>query len=689
MTTQTQKIADFKPFSDQINNRFNAIQKDANVFISVLTGDALYDVYLASFPEGTNPIFRERTEHDCSNCKNFIRNFGGVISINTSDLSISTIWDGKHDYPYDVVSQKMREAIIAAGPDTIFRTFQATFSQQRSTTLNSETMQTASYHHFYGSALPKFVTRDDSQVGEYNTGRQVLTDSFQRLNLSAVSTVLDLINENQLYRGTEHKAKVEAYKTALTKYNLLDDQLKRVFIALNATNPSVARFKNSVIGTLVEDIASGVELERAVRSFETKVAPQNYQRTSQIVSQKMVDSALETINGLGLSIERRMANLRDVSINNVLWSSGEAQPMMKDGLAGLLAGSITTTPVKVDEKNATDIKIDDFINGILPTARGLRLLVAPDLANNFMTLTTAVHEDAGRLFKWDNNFAWAYSGGTTDMISERVKAAGGNINAALRFSLSWFNYDDLDLHVTFTGVGRNAMRETIYFRHRGATTHGLNGGLDVDMNAGGGTTRTPVENIAFTTIVPGTYEVKVNNYSKREQVNTGFTLQVADTMGSTDYTREASPANGSSTICLTATVDAAGNVTYSDINQSMKQRGQTVTGKKWGLDFGQFAEVQAVMLSPNHWDGQNVGNKHTFFSLKDARADEALRGIFNEYLNNDLAPHRKVFDLIGEKTKPPIADDQLSGIGISSTLQKAVIAEVTTANSRRLFKIVF
>lgn len=51
----------------------------------------------------------------------------------------------------------------------------------------------------------------------------------------------------------------------------------------------------------------------------------------------------------------------------------------------------------------------------------------------------------------DNNFSWAYTGGITDSIKERVKQAGGNVDGELRISLSWFNFDDLDLHVIEPG----------------------------------------------------------------------------------------------------------------------------------------------------------------------------------------------------------------------------------------------
>lgn len=36
-------------------------------------------------PAGTNPIFRERTEHDCSCCRNFVKNLGNVVAKSIHD----------------------------------------------------------------------------------------------------------------------------------------------------------------------------------------------------------------------------------------------------------------------------------------------------------------------------------------------------------------------------------------------------------------------------------------------------------------------------------------------------------------------------------------------------------------------------------------------------------------------------
>ena len=72
-------MSEFKPFASLVHSKFVELSKQ-ELYVTV-DGDLLWEKYLQSFPEGTNPIFKTRTEHDCSCCKNFIRNIGTVVAV--------------------------------------------------------------------------------------------------------------------------------------------------------------------------------------------------------------------------------------------------------------------------------------------------------------------------------------------------------------------------------------------------------------------------------------------------------------------------------------------------------------------------------------------------------------------------------------------------------------------------------
>lgn len=104
----------------------------------------------------------------------------------------------------------------------------------------------------------------------------------------------------------------------------------------------------------------------------------------------------------------------------------------------------------------------------------------------------------------------------------------------------------------------------------------------------------------------------------------------------------------------------------------------------WNIDTNKFHKVNVMMLSPNYWDEQGIGNKHYFFMLDDCKNPEPVRGFFNEYLNSELTPHRKVFEVLADKMKTPYQEHQLSGLGFSSTMRNSIIVKVDGTFSRTL-----
>lgn len=99
----------FEEFSKLIEERFEEISKDAEVLFQVeVDKDEMWNLYLDSFPEGTNEIYRVNREHDCSCCRHFIKTFGNVVVI--KDNEIKTIWDvNTNDSTYKVVSNALKK----------------------------------------------------------------------------------------------------------------------------------------------------------------------------------------------------------------------------------------------------------------------------------------------------------------------------------------------------------------------------------------------------------------------------------------------------------------------------------------------------------------------------------------------------------------------------------------------------
>ena len=73
---------EFKDFRKAIQDNFSVMVKDSTRLFEVeVDKDEFWNLYLDSFPEGSNPIYRVRRTYDCSCCRHFIKSIGNVVSI--------------------------------------------------------------------------------------------------------------------------------------------------------------------------------------------------------------------------------------------------------------------------------------------------------------------------------------------------------------------------------------------------------------------------------------------------------------------------------------------------------------------------------------------------------------------------------------------------------------------------------
>ena len=188
----------FNTFSKQINTRLNTLAEQ-ELFVT-LPGDNLWATYLAAFPEGTNNLYRERTEHDCSCCKNFIRQYGNVVAIVGGKPT--SIWDVEDaPYPYDVVAKALHEAVVSHPITNLFRTKEMKYGAEHTFEKTGDSVKR--WDHFWGEVKPKHYSSLPDQIrGDYRTRVQTLKRGLEELSPAALDTVLDLIDSKALYRGT-------------------------------------------------------------------------------------------------------------------------------------------------------------------------------------------------------------------------------------------------------------------------------------------------------------------------------------------------------------------------------------------------------------------------------------------------------------------------------------------------------
>lgn len=667
---------DFNIFKNAIAQQFARMSKHA-LFRTGVDKDLMWQTYLDAFPEGTNPIYKTRREHDCNCCKSFIRVMGDVVAI--TDGEVVSLWDvDVGDITFNMVAREMSRLATSRPIQDAFLHYEPVVGTDKTLVQALEGVHT--WRHFFVNLPATVVAFKDAiptKLGDFRTRHDLFARALATISDDAIDTVLDLINKNALYRGAEHKEMVVSFKATKAVHDALSPDRRAAAVWLPVVKypgPGTGDIRNTAIGTLLVDLSEGTPVERAVASFESKVAPANYKRPTAIVTKAMIESARAKIEelGLGSALQRRYATIDDITINNILFANRNARRVLGGGVFDDLAAN---APAKDMEGKDTPIAV--FLCEVMPTARDIEVLVENRHTPNLVSLIAPADPTAKSLFKWGNQFSWSYNGEFADSIKERVKAAGGNVTGDLCCRLAWSNYDDLDLHLE-TPLAH------IFF---GSKTDGRGGRLDVDMNAGRGHTRTPVENIFYAdynTMPQGEYHLYVNQFNLRERTDVGFEVEI-DWLGTVH--RFAYPR-----VVLDKQNVTVARFTYSrakgvEIIESLPP--STATREVWGITTQTFQPVSVLTRSPNYWDGRGVGNEHVFFMLENCRNEGQARGFYNEFLLNDLTPHRKVIEMVGAKLRTDESDRQLSGLGFSTTQRNSITCRVKDSTKTRLYNVTF
>lgn len=681
---------EFIEMRNKLIEHFNEMVKDVNhLFIVNIDKDLMWETYLTSFPAGSDPIFRKRSEHDCSCCRGFIKSIGNVVSIKNGQ--ITTIWDFEcHDDTYDPVIKAMRNLIREQKVTDVFLSTEKKIGCHH----NFEMMERVGAHrwdHFYLELPDKFVVRNSAikneSVGNYHTSQDVLLRSLREIPLDAVDTVLDLCHTNTLYKGQEYEYMVEAFRDLKVAFDKLEtDESIFAWEKSLEVGDVVCRIKNHAIGALLKDVTAGeVDLDEAVKRYETITAPSNYKRSKPIFTKRMLEDAKKTIEEMGYtdSLPRRHANLDDITVNDILFvNKDDAKRVNGADIFADLAKMTKDSGAPKKFSKVEEISPETFVNEVLPGATNVEVYLENKITSNFVSLIAPQNAHSKSMFKWGNNFSWAYAGNLTDSMKERVKAAGGRVDGDLRFSIQW-NEDgtdncDLDAHCKEADgyeIYYGTARKPFFSRTKGQ--------LDVDIIRPEG--KVAVENITWrnrATMTDGVYKFFVNQYSG--SVRNGFRAEIEfdGNIYSFDYPHGMRPGEN---------VQVA-EVTLKDGQFSIKcLLDESMSSKTvWNLKTHEFVPVSVICYSPNHWSTTDiqVGHKHLFFMLKNCISEEHPSGMFNEYLVQELYDHRRVMEALGGQMRVESTEDQLSGLGFALDKRAEVVVKVS-GSTERVFKIKF
>ena len=659
-----------------VQRRF-AAHAGGPLFRTAATG--LWQLFLDNIPE------RLRAHYDCSACRHFVARHGSAVAIDEGGRLTSALWVEDAPAGFDRAFKAMAEAVVRA--EVVGVLIPAT--RVLGTPASPPTADGKVWTHL-AVEVPRAHAHPLLTAGQLQAVRReewrMLTRGLAEFPLELVERAHALLTTGALYRS-EKCVEVAAWLLALHR-QLAGVKAPRqrdalVWRAVATAPAGFAHVRSSMIGTLLDDLASGLDGAEIKRRFDAKMAPSQYMRAQVAPTAGNIAQAEKAIAALKATgaLARRYARLAE--LEHFLWRPRARQPAQPGAVFGHLTPKAPSKAGKLTLPQQT-LTWEKFARTVLPDALAIEAQV-PAGSERFMALVTAESADAPPILQWDaegrrNPTSWYYHAGIDAEMKRRVEGAGGQYEGVdIRASLLWDNRNDLDLHM-ITPRG-----EHIFFAWRRAACGGW---LDVDMNVRGETT-TPVENIRWArgTAPHGRYRIYVQNYRFHEpgRYPTPFKVEVEVSGEIYHFNSVVSPGQETG---------AASDVPVFEFDYVPGQRltrpppgaAPQQGTSQWNVGAGAWVPVTGVVASPNLWGDRPLlqHGRHTFFLLEGCRDRSAGRGrgFFTETLRGEFHPIRATLEAFNASATIAGADEaDACGLGMTDQKPWDLHLRVTTTNA--------
>jgi hypothetical protein len=278
---------------------------------------------------------------------------------------------------------------------------------------------TGEWTHLSAELLSAYAgaTRSASEaMAEKKADFVLLKQSMNEFPIKAINQAVLLLKADAFYRSEKVLWVAEWFKALHDACQNEKNRTLReglIWRAVALAPPGYCHVKNTMIGTLLDDILSGADLEDVGRRFAAKMHPLQYQRPQVAPSAGNIERAEKLVEKLGIqaSLDRRFARWDEVC---KLWTPVET-PKPTDG--GVFSHLVPKgkTEIRTDAPQVT-ITWRKFAETVLPDALSMECMVPSH--GHFMAILTAQDPDAPPIIQWDNPehrnpFSWyLYNGGS-------------------------------------------------------------------------------------------------------------------------------------------------------------------------------------------------------------------------------------------------------------------------------------
>lgn len=345
----------------------------------------VFAVYLRKIPAA------DRQHHTCNACRRFMNNYGGVVAVNEEGKLYSPFWNA--DAAPEYYKPAIRAIIRYVTAGTITGVF-------KSKEVMLGTPTDGGWSHFAAVNPAPWTNRIQT---DYQNAAEKLEDfknvirALGEFKLEHLNTAVQLLEAEALYRSEKvlGQAKWLQELKPVKNPNLL-------WKAVAVAPAGFCHPRASMIGTLLEDLESGMPIARAQSRFADKMRPDKYMRPVAAPAEQTIERAEAIVEKLGIaqSLQRRYARFEELEL---VWSP--TQKSVYDVAAPSVFGHLKAKAPEAPVAPSVTMTWVKFREKVLPQASKIEYQTG-DRQDPYGAYVTAVHPDAPCLMQWGTHFSY-------------------------------------------------------------------------------------------------------------------------------------------------------------------------------------------------------------------------------------------------------------------------------------------
>lgn len=343
----------------------------------------LFDLYLQNVPPNS------RQYHNCNTCRKFTEKYGGLVVIDDAGKLVPLVWD-----EHDCLKEEAKAMFV------MVRAIKR--SRVTGVFLSSNTIWgtnlTGVWRHLAVSSPNRYVhpilTAEQAMAEkkeDFNNVMSALLQFDQKLLDQAVT----ILRSDALYRSEKVLGQGEWLADLQRRFRKYGGNM--VWLAVGTAPAGYCHPRSSMIGTLLEDLASRMSFEQVEERFRKKMNPLKYQRPQAAPSAGNIEAAekvVEQLKSAG-SLRRRFARIDEIPC---IWRPVDSN-VGGTVFGGLKHKSNEASGMVVTNSAMTWRKFKQtFLSAQVVSEVEVYI---PHGVNRFTSLVTAADPDAPPILQWD------------------------------------------------------------------------------------------------------------------------------------------------------------------------------------------------------------------------------------------------------------------------------------------------